>query len=66
MPIYYHSYDFAVSVRSINPTIDNITPAMLRDALLERIGNLSDAELDEACLYYDTYEKQPSGADADA
>jgi hypothetical protein len=56
MPKYNHAHDFAFEVSSAHPDGEDITPGMLRKALLARANNLSDHELMQACGHYDTYE----------
>lgn len=51
---YNHAYDFAFEVLSNDPEAEDVTPAMLRDALLARVNRLTDDELREACGRYDT------------
>lgn len=55
MTKYNHAYDFAFEVISEHEEGADITPAMLRAALLKRASELSDAELEEACGRYDTH-----------
>lgn len=52
---FNHAFDFAFEVITDLP-VDDVTPAMLRAALLERVNRLSDAELDEACGCFDSFE----------
>jgi hypothetical protein len=55
MPKFNHAFDFAFEVITDKP-VDDVTPAMLRAALIERANRLSDAELDEACGCFDSFE----------
>lgn len=57
MPRYNHAFDFAFEVISDREDGEDVTPAMLREALLKRVNNLSDQDLDEACGLYDTHEE---------
>jgi len=58
-PTYNHAYTFAFEVKgSTDETGENVPGARLREALLERINRLSDAEIVEACeAPYDTFEE---------
>lgn len=47
MPRYNHAFDIAFSVISDDPGGDDVTPAMLKEALLKRIADL-DASYDPA------------------
>ena len=51
---YSHAYDFSFEVLSNDPEAEDVTPAMLRDALLARVNRLTDDELMEDCGRYDT------------
>lgn len=55
MSRFNHAFDFAFEVISDDFYAKDVTPAMLRAALLERANRLTDAELIEACGCYDTY-----------
>lgn len=55
MARYSHAFDFAFEVISEDENGDDVTPAMLRAAIIERANRLTDRELDEACGLYDTY-----------
>lgn len=57
MKRYNHTYDFAVEVVSNSLDAEDVTGAMLRVALLKRINSLSDAELEEACGCFDSFEE---------
>lgn len=61
MPRFNHAYDFAFEVVSDRADAEDVTPAMLRAALLERVNRLTDAELNEACGFWDTYEIDETG-----
>lgn len=52
---FNHAFDFAFEVIT-DLAVDDVTPAMLRAALIERANRLSDAELDEACGCFDSFE----------
>ena len=53
---YSHAYDFAFEVFSDHPEGGDVTPAMLREALLKRAISLDDMEMPEACGRWDTHE----------
>ena len=53
---YHHAYDFAFEVVSNDPEAEDVTPAMIRAAMLDRVNRLSDDDLMRACSCYDTYE----------
>lgn len=54
--MFNHAFDFAFEVISDDEEAEDVTPAMLREALLKRVNTLSDRELVEACGRYDTME----------
>jgi hypothetical protein len=54
MPRYNHAYDFAFEVISEDEQAEDVTAAMIREALLKRATNLSDKEIMEACNCWDT------------
>ncbi len=58
MPKYNHAFDVAFSLVSNDPDGNDITPDMLKAALLKRISDLDAAEeWKEACgSPWDTYE----------
>lgn len=56
MKKFNHAYDFAFEVISARDDAEDVTAAMLRAALLERVNRLTDAELHEACGWYDSFE----------
>jgi hypothetical protein len=56
MPRYSHAYDFAFELNSNHPDGDDVTPAMIREALLKRANSIDDMEIVEACNLFDTYE----------
>lgn len=58
MARYNHAYDFAFELVSEDEEANDVTPAMLRVALLKRISNLSDRELNEACDRFDTFKDE--------
>jgi len=55
MPRFNHAYDFAFEVLSDDFYAKDVTPAMIRQALIERATRISDDEIMEACSCYDTY-----------
>jgi hypothetical protein len=57
MPKFNHAYDFAFEVRSERDDAEDVTPAMIRAALLERVNRLTDEELIDAANWYDSYEE---------
>lgn len=62
MPRYNHAYTVAFSLNSDHPDGEDVTPEMLRVALLRRIIQLDeDGEWEEAVgAPYDTYENEES------
>ena len=58
MPKYNHAYDIAFEVISDRDDAEDVTPAMIRTALLERINRLTDAELIDAASWYDSCEEK--------
>ena len=56
MPRYNHAYDFAFELESGDPDGADVTPAMLRAALIKRASEIDDLEMDAACGLFDTYE----------
>jgi hypothetical protein len=56
MPRYSHAYDFAFEVTSETEDGSDVTPSMLRAALIDRAARLPDTEIPEACGRYDTHE----------
>ena len=55
MPKYSHAFDFAFELVSYDEHGEDVTGAMLRQALLTRINSIPDSELTEACGLFDTY-----------
>ncbi len=55
MAKFNHAFDFAVEVISHDEYADDVTPAMLRAALINRATQLSDDEIMEACGLFDSY-----------
>lgn len=56
MPRFNHAYDFAFEVLSDDFYAKDVTPAMIRQALIERATRISDDEIMEACSCYDTFQ----------
>lgn len=56
---YSHAYDFAFEVESYTEDASDVTPVMIRTALVARALRLSDTEIPEACGVYDTGEILP-------
>lgn len=52
--MFSHAFDFAFEVSSPMRDASDVTPGMLRAALLDRINNLSDREVYLACNRFDT------------
>jgi len=59
---FNHAYDFAFELISNDESAEDVTPAMLRSALMERINRISDAELEEACGLFDTFKVEDTDA----
>jgi hypothetical protein len=57
MPKHNHAYDIAFEIISERDDAEDVTPAMIRAALLERVNRLTDAELIDAASCYDSYEE---------
>ncbi len=55
MAKFNHAYDFAFEVISDDFYARDVTPAMIRAALIERAQRISDDEIMEACSMFDTY-----------
>ena len=56
MKEFNHMYDIAFTVISYERDGDDVTPAQVRLAIIERIASLTDHELFEAVGWCDTYE----------
>lgn len=56
MKKFNHAHDFAFEVISARDDASDVTPAMLRAALLERVNRLTDEQLADACNCYDSFE----------
>jgi hypothetical protein len=58
MTQYHHAYDIAFAVESNDEDAKDVTPAMMKAALLKRIEDVFDnsGEWMEACDWWDTYE----------
>ena len=60
MKYYNHAFDIAFSLTSDCPTGYAVTGAQLREAIEQRLLNLTDDELVEAVgMPFDTYEEYP-------
>ena len=60
MPKFNHMFDVAFSLESAKEDGSDVTPAMLRAALMQRIYQLDISdEWEEACGLCDTYEVTP-------
>jgi hypothetical protein len=58
MTKFNHMYDIAFTVISNTEDGSDVTPAMLRAALLRRASELAEDEFIEACGLCDTYEME--------
>jgi hypothetical protein len=58
MTKFNHMYDIAFTVISNTEDGSDVTPAMLRAALLKRAAELAEDEFIEACGLCDTYEME--------
>jgi hypothetical protein len=58
MTKFNHMYDIAFTVISDTDDGSDVTPAMLRAALLRRAVELAEDEFIEACGLCDTYEME--------
>ena len=60
MPKYEHVFEIAFAVPSMRRDAEDVTPAMLRGALLRRLADLmqDDTQLDLACSLFDTSRKE--------
>jgi len=57
MALYNHTFDLAFSLDSNTEDGSDVTPAMMKAALLSRIDDLDETgEWSEACGLCDTYE----------
>jgi len=56
--MFNHAYDFAFEVISQKEDGEDVTPAMLRQACIERIKSISDQEILEACGLFDTFQME--------
>lgn len=56
MKKYSHAYDFSFKVESYTEDASDVTPVMIRTALIARARRLSDTEIPEACGVYDSGE----------
>lgn len=54
--MFSHAFDFAFELTSRRRDAADVTPEMLREALLRRASSLSSEELCEACGRFDTAE----------
>ena len=54
--MFSHAFDFAFEVPSRRQDAADVTPEMLRQALIQRASSLSREELLEACSCFDTAE----------
>jgi hypothetical protein len=54
--MFSHAFDFAFELTSRRRDAADVTPEMLREALLRRASSLSSEELFEACGRFDTAE----------
>lgn len=56
MPKFNHAYDFTFEVISGEDDAADVTAAMLRSALLERVNRLTDDELLDTACWFDSIE----------
>lgn len=63
MTKYNHAYDFAFEVISHDEDASDVTPEMIRDALLTRVLGLPMDEFRHACSRFDTMEEAYDGLD---
>ena len=56
--LFSHAYDFTFTVESEDENAFDVTPEMLRDAVLRQAIGLSDAELAHACQWLRTDPKR--------
>lgn len=56
MTKFSHAYDIGFEVTSSRDDAEDVTPKMIRDALLARISGLKDDELLEAASWFDSME----------
>ena len=59
--MFSHAVDFAFSILSERADASDVSPAVLRAALIRRATALSDDELLEACARFDTAEVPEDG-----
>lgn len=59
--MFSHAFDFAFSILSERADASDVSPAVLRAALIRRAVALSDEELREACGRFDTGEVPGEG-----
>tara|TARA_A200000159_G_scaffold148811_2_gene156838 strand:+ start:4606 stop:4782 length:177 start_codon:yes stop_codon:yes gene_type:complete len=55
---YNHAFDFGFEIVSECEQATDVTPAMLREALLSKIKSLSDKELKHSCNCFDTHKEE--------
>ena len=59
MTTYTHDYDIVFSVKgSTDYNAKDVTPDMIREALLERIARLQDQEWGDACELLGSYDER--------
>jgi hypothetical protein len=58
---YNHAFDIAFAISgSIHPKGEDVTPRMIREAIMLKLGEMDDTELLEAVgAPFDTYEETP-------
>ena len=61
MARFNHMFDVAFSLDSNTPDASDVTPDMLRAALMDRINNMCGGDWSEACGLCDSYEYDAEG-----
>jgi len=56
MSKFSHAYDFAFELTSYCEEATDVTPDMIRTALIKRATEIDDNEIMEACGCFDTHE----------
>lgn len=56
-PGHNHAYEFSFSITSDKEDASDVTPEMLRSALIEQLNRLTDADMMERCVIWDTTEE---------
>jgi len=56
MATFSHAYDFAFELTSNCEEATDVTPDMIRTALIKRATEIDDNEIMEACGWFDSFE----------